>query len=270
MKTSQLLSSLLAATVLLTTACTKSQVHPKEDIDKKINEIIEKAKLDNAYTDKLIEDILKNSTNGGQPGTVTLNGLISIDGEKLDSRISVSQEAGLSRTGSATAVAKQELLALNKLDSSKLEELKVDFKKRESEQKTYINLGCELAESEIAGLTEISSQNELEKEISILSTTRLFICGELNLDKLMVSISASEIMLKEAKITQSKSLGNLSLTAGTLVLVGKNKIRTLGENGSGLLLSAASINLTVTNEIYGDGELSLESKGGNNIAEKQP
>lgn len=270
MKKSQLLSSLLTATLLLATACTKSQVHPKEDIDKKINEIIEKAKLDNAYTDKLIEDILKNSTNGGQPGSITLNGVISIDGEKLDSRISVSQEAGLSQTGSATTLTKQELLALNKLETAKLEEIRVDLKKRETEQKTYINLGCELAESEIAGLTEVSSKNELEKDIATLSTTRLFICGELNLEKIVVSISASEIMLKDATINQSKSLGSLSLTTGTLVLVGKNKMRSLGENGSGLLLSAASINLTVTNEIYGDGELSIESKGGNNIAEKKP
>jgi hypothetical protein len=269
MKKSILLLSLLASAVVLSSGCTKSQSH-KDDLNKKIADILEKSKQDNEAIDKMTQDILKSMTYGGQPGSLTLNGVIVLEGEKLDSRVSLSQEAGLSRSGSATAIAKTlTSLKFNAIEADTLEKLKVDFKKRETEEKTYINLGCELAESEIAGLNEVSATEELEKDLVHLSATRIFICGEQKINKLSIIVSANELMLKDASIKNEKSIGNLTLSTGTLILLGKNKIATIGENGPSLILPAASITLTVANEIYGDGELTVESKGGNNIDSKK-
>ena len=265
MKKTTLLSSVLTVIVLLSHGCTKSQIPP--DTDKALadlNKTIDEAKKD---SDRLIEMLQQ----GGQPGTITLNGVVVMDTEKLDSRITLSQTTGLTRTGSATALAK-DLLVLNSLKAEDIEKINEKSKKLEDER-TYLNLGCELAESEIAGLTEVSANSNVVSNTAVTplpSVSRVFICGEHDFsEKIVLNISASEIMLKDASIKMLKNPGALGLSAKTLVLVGKNKISTVGQNDSGILYSAASINLTVTTEIYGDGELSLESKGGNNVAEEK-
>lgn len=264
MKKATLLSSLLTMAVILSAGCTKSQIN--KDLDNKLAEI----NRQNEETLRKLESLNLHDptllTDGGQAGSISLNGVAVIDTDKLDARISVSQEAGLNLSGSATTTKKD--LKLNSLETEKLETVKSSLKKLEDER-SYINLGCELAESEIAGLTDVTAKTDLTKDIALLSASRIFICGEQKVSHQMFSISASEVMLKAVSITSQKNLSGVSISAGTLVLVGKNKIASFGENGSGYRISAASINLTVTNEIYGDGELALESKGGNNIAEEK-
>ena len=265
MKKATLLSSLLTMAVILSQGCTKSQIN--SDVDKII-----------ADTNRKIEEIRKDSDRltemlhqGGQPGIITLNGVVVTDTDKLDSRITLSQTTGLTRTGSATALGK-DLLVLNSLKAEDIEKINENSKKLEDER-TYLNLGCELAESEIAGLTEVTANSNVVSNTAVMplpSVSRVFICGEHDFsEKIVLKISASEIMLKDASIKMLKNPGGIGLTAKTLVLIGKNKISTVGQNDSGILYSAASINLTVTTEIYGDGSLSLESKGGNNIEEKK-
>lgn len=269
MKKTTLLSSLLTVVVLLSQGCTKSQIHP--DTDKALadlNKTLEEAKRD---SDRIIEINNNLMSQGGQPGTITLNGVVVMDADKLDSRITLSQTTGLTKTGSATALAK-DLVVLNSLKAEEIEKINENSKKLEDER-TYLNLGCELAESEIAGLTEVSANSTAVSNTAVTplpSVSRVFICGEHDVsEKIVLSISASEIMLKEASIKMLKNPGSITLKAKTLVLVGKNKITTVGQNDSGFLYSAGSISLTVTNEIYGDGELVLESKGGNNVEVKK-
>lgn len=266
MKKATLLSSLLTAVAIISTGCTKSQIN--KDLDKTmadINRQMEETRLEN---ERLINDASKILSDGGQPGPITLNGVLAVDADKLDSRITVSQSTGLNKSGSATTVAKTALV-INSLESSKIEKLKADLKKKEDER-TYINLGCELAESEIAGLTDVTAKTDLSQDVILLSASRIFVCGEQKLaDKGLLSLSASEIMLKDASMTFQKNTSLLGLSTGTLILIGKNKIASIAKDDSGYILAGASINLTVTNEIYGDGELALESKGGNNIAEQK-
>lgn len=266
MKKATLLSSLLTMVVILSTGCTKSQIN--KDPDKTITDMNKQIDETRQENDRLIDNALKILNDGGQPGSITLNGVATVDADKLDSRITVSQQAGLNKTGSATALAKNTTV-LNSLESSKIEELKANFKKQEDER-SYINLGCELAESEIAGLTDVTAKTDLSKEVILLSASRIFVCGEQSIaDKTVLALSASEIMLKDASMISKKNVANVSLSTGTLVLIGKNKIASLAKDDSGYVVAAASLNLTVTNEIYGDGALVLESKGGNNIAEEK-
>lgn len=269
-KATLLSSSLLVMAVILSTGCTKSQVN--SDIDKIIADTNKKLEESKRDSDRIIENMNTMMSQGGQPGTITLNGVTVIDTDKIDSRITLSQEAGLPRTGSATSLAK-DLVVLKSLKTEAIDKIKENSIKLE-EKRTYLNLGCELAESEIAGLTEVSSATATVSSTAAItplpSASRVFICGEQNLsEKIVISISASDIMLKDASITMLQNPGVVNLTAKSLVLVGKNKITTLGKNASGLLSAAASISLTVTNEIYGDGELALISKGGNNVAEQK-
>lgn len=259
MKKSVFLFPILTSVIVLFSGCTKSQSH-KDELKKQLAEINQKTQND---IDQILKDALK-ITNGGQPGTITLSGVLVIDEEKLDSRLTLSQEAGRDRSGSSTAITKN-LLILSSLKAEQLEKIKTDLKIQATGSKTFINIGCDLAESEIAGLTEVSAAAELEKDVAILSATRVFMCGEKELKNLVFSVFSNEIMLKDASIKVRKDFGNLSLKTGTLVLVGNNKIASAGESGSGYIAPAAAISITVANEIYGDGQIALESKGGDNV-----
>ncbi|MES2803343.1 MAG: hypothetical protein V4654_12685 [Bdellovibrionota bacterium] len=251
--------SLLATAVVFSFSCKKTD--PKKDLDQKLAEINRQNQERMSEIDRLLLDISISTTQGGQPGAIVLNGVTIKDADKLDSRITVSQSAGLSKSGSATAVTVKNLLKLNSLEEQQIEERKQGLKKSEDER-TYINLGCQLAESEIAGLNDITSKVDMSKDL-VLAASRIFICGEQKIsNKILLSLSASEIMLKDTIITFQKNLGSLSVSTGTLVLIGKNKILSLGEDGTSLVQAAAEISLFVGSEIYGDGALALESRGG--------
>lgn len=258
------ISLLLTTTAILLSGCSKSQ--SSEDHDKKIAEIIRQSQED---MDKILRDSVKFEflNDGGQPGRVTLNGVTVKDSEKIDSRISISQTAGLNKSGSSTTTV-ENLISLNTMTAEKLASSTTAVKKTETE-KSYINLGCELAESEIAGLTDISDKADLKAASISLSASRVFICGELkvNNSSFGLNITASDIMLKNASITMQKFTGTIRLESNTLVLIEKNKITTLGENASDMVISAPQIDLFVATEIYGDGELTLESIGGNQTKE---
>ena len=260
MKKSILTSSLFAGLLLLSFGCLKV-ADPNKDLDLKLAQIDSDLKKQLADLDKLQTSIF--SDIGGLPGKITLNGVAVIDTDKIDSRITVSQTAGLDKSGSATLTVAKDSLILKNISNEQIETNRKSLTETEA-KKSYINIGCELAESEIAGLTDISKTVDLSKS-AILTASRVFICGELKITNLLLIISASDIMLKDASITQSISLGIVSVNAKSLVLLGKNKIQTIGENSSLMVTTAASIDLYVDQEIYGDGSLALESAGGNNV-----
>lgn len=265
MKKSILLSSLLA-TMSLAAGCTKSQTPDfKKDLDNKLAEINRQNEQRLADVNELINVATKLQTDGGQPGKIDLNGVIVIDTDKLDSRITVSLKAGLNRAGAATALSKESSTSQTVIADEQAEDLKADFQKLQ-EIRTYINLGCELAESEIAGLKDDTASITKTEASDSLKASRIFICGEHAFTKLITNIKASEIMLKDASVNVKKNMGSLKLEVGTLVLVGKNKISSIGTDDSGYISRAADLSISVVTEIYGDGELTIASSGGNNIA----
>lgn len=260
MKKSILLSSLLTGVVLFSFGCVKV-TDPNKDLDAKLAKINSDLKQQMQDLDNLKPSLIFNS--GGLPGKITLNGVAVIDNDKLDSRLSTSQIAGLDKSGSGTLTVAKDSLILKSISDEQIAKNRKSLTETET-KRTYINLGCELAESEIAGLTDISNKIDLSKS-AVLEASRVFICGELRIANILLIINASDIMLKDAVITQNISLGIVSVSAKSLVLIGKNKIKTIGENSSSLVMEAASIGLYVDQEIYGDGTLALESIGGNNV-----
>ena len=260
MKKSILTSSLFAGLFLFSFGCVKI-ADPNKDLDQKLAQIDIDLKKQLADLDKL--QLSFGTDTGGLPGKITINGVAVIDTDKIDSRITVSQTAGLDKSGSATLTVAKDSLVLKNISDEQIEKNRKSLTETEA-KKNYINLGCELAESEIAGLTDISNTVDLSKS-EILNASRVFICGELKIKSVLLIINASDIMLKDAIISKNISLGIVSLSTKSLVLLGKNKIQTIGDNSSTMVMTAASIDLYVDQEIYGDGSLALESIGGNNV-----
>lgn len=277
MKKSILLSSILATTVLISMGCTKSQDHKKEldqklaKIDQQNQQLLEQIKKDNEELHKVDEDTLKIINDGGQPGSISLNGAVTHEG-KPDERLSITQSGGLNRAGSATAVTKQDLLLVNTLSSEKLEELNTFITKLRENEKTFINIGCQTSELDtdaLAGFTEITPKIADEDQIIRLTAHRIYMCGKVAYERLSYSITASEILLKDLDLKYIKDVGSLTLNASALVIKGENRIQTLGKDGPMTILPASSIQINSIAGIFGDGTLSLESKGANNIAEQQ-
>lgn len=200
------------------------------------------------------------SKQGGQPGNITLNGAIVADNDKLDSRVSVSHTAGLNYKDQREHITTKDLLILNSLEKDKNQTRTVDLKSLE-QSRTYLNLGCQLTESETAGLKEVEPYL-VENDIILASASRIFVCGSVKLNSIIpISLWASEIMLKNADFT--KIGGSLSLNTNTLVLIEKNKITTSSKDELSFVRSAGDMQIFVGTEIYGDGELNLNSRGGN-------
>lgn len=260
MKNLNIFLSLLMISSLFTVGCSKydSSEHDRKMAEIKKNHDERMAEIERMMQDST--DVSKILSKGGQPGDININGVAVQTIDKLDSRITVSQTAGLSLDGTTPEVSAS--VKLNLLNSESLESAKKIIQPVQK-LKTYINLGCELASDEIAGLTESTVDLKTSKA---LVATRIFICGEQNLPKnITFSLMASDIMLKNAQITFQETYGQLSIKSDTLVLIGNNKITSRGEDQSSYILSASQIDLTVTTEIYGDGSLVLESIGGNYI-----
>lgn len=263
MKKSILFTLLLMTTVSFSVGC-----KPTGSNDQRISEILRKNQenLDKIKRDSLS---LKFLEDGGQPGQISLNGVAVKDSDKLDSRLTISQSAGLNKSGSSTTTVKN-TIELATMPAEKIVSLTAVVKNTEAE-KSYINLGCELTESEIAGLTDLSDKVDLNAAIISLTASRVFICGEykVNASSFGLRITASDIMLKNASVVMQKFTGSIDLEANTLTLIDKNKITTRGEDASGVVISAPKISLFVAGEIYGDGALTLESIGGNNSENKK-
>jgi hypothetical protein len=210
---------------------------------------------------KLSEEALNDSNlyDGGQPGVISINGVISNDG-KLDNRVFTSQKAGKNRKNQETALKLKTSLEMNSLEIDSQAKRKSALKSLE-DNRTYINLGCELSESEVAGLTDKTSQITTEN-INQLTASRIFICGKQKWNaSLNLTLWASEIILNQADITFEKSHGYLSMNANTLILAGDNKLSTGAKSSSILVSPAANLSLFVGTELFGEGKLSLESQG---------
>ncbi|AZZ36551.1 hypothetical protein CIK05_07030 [Bdellovibrio sp. qaytius] len=264
MKKSTLLLSLLATTMFISFGCVKAPKDPNKDLDAKLAQIDTDFKKQMDDIDKSLANLsFLNSTDGGQPGNILLNGVIVTDTDKIDSRISVSLKTGLNKDASSTPEVSKDIVQLNTFNQESIEKNKKIVTDLEA-NRTFINIGCELAESEIAGLTDATNTIDLN-DIKNLKASRIFICGEIKVNGIFLSIIASDVMLRDASIIQNKHNGVMIVYAKSLVLEGKSQIQTIGEDSNVLIMPSSRMVLYVANEIYGDGSLVLESIGGNYV-----
>lgn len=131
------------------------------------------------------------------------------------------------------------------------------------ESKKYINLGCEnLSAEETEGL-EQDSDKALTDSVLSLSAKKIFICGTPQISQSFVSLSAEQLVLKNASLKVKAVVGSLNVSASKIELSGSNSIETNGVDATISVIDAPSVDLVVTSEIFGEGTLKVSSTGGN-------
>lgn len=221
------------------------------------------------YIDPKTQETLDTLSSGGQPGVIKLNGvLVKADGH-LDDRISMEQTLG-SPSNKITI-----------FDASK-PKLNPEAKRKEnykpSQMGSYVNIGCDLTDdARIDGLKEVKNEKpkkEGEKMdtfgVAAAMADKVFICGDVEIAESISSINVNQIYLKDAHITKKAMVASITILADELNLEGENSISTFGDDwGVPSATAAPSIELTVYDQIIGEGKLSIKSSGGNVVEDKK-
>jgi hypothetical protein len=200
-----------------------------------------------------VDDFLKGLKldEGGQPGTIQLKGVIG-----KDPRISVSQTPGKNLKGEVSPL----LDTAKPVLTSQAEAVTLQAE----DDKTYINFGCDQIEPEwIAGLRE--KKSTVEKGLQRASATKILICKSVDLDQVATQFVAKEILLVDADIFLRSPMQFVYLTTEHLELVGKNSLRSVAPSGEGYILPGASIDVSVSESLAGDGTLAVSAIGGDNL-----
>lgn len=228
-------------------------VKSSDDIKKETDEIIRKSQQD-------IDELTNSLYRGGQPGKITVRGIIvKNNGNEmlLDDRLKIQQIGGKGNRGvSQTLVSDKNKAVLSEnYDTKALSSF--------SDSKKYINLGCEnLMPEETEGL-EQESEKALTDSVLSLSAKKIFICGTPKISQTFVSLSADQLVLKDATLEVKAVIGSLNISASKIELVGTNLIETKGVDSTISVMDAPSLDLLVANEITGEGTLRIASTGGN-------
>ncbi len=240
----------LAASVMLIAGCS---VKSSDDVKKETDEIIKKSRQD-------MEELTNSLYRGGQPGKITVKGIIvKKDGDQmlLDDRVKVEQVSGKGNRGvSQTMVSEKNKAALTEaVDPKSLATL--------VESKKYINMGCEnIPASEIEGL-ELEPGTAHTDSVISLSAKKIFICGEQKINQSFVTLSADKLILNNASLSIKGIVGNLSVSASNIVLIGSSSVATAGLESTISVMDAPSLDFTVATAISADGTLKIASTGGN-------
>lgn len=239
-----------ATVALMFTGC---NVKSSDDIKKETDEIIKKSQQD-------VDELTSLLYRGGQPGKITVKGIVvkkTADQVQLDQRISISQVVGKGSSGASQGMVSEK----NKAELSEV--VASETLSKIDESKTFINLGCkDLSASDTDGLTEESSK-ALNDSVLSLSAKKVFICGSQTIAQNFVSISADQLIFKDASLEVKAPVGNLSVSANKMTLEGNSILKTSGIDSTISVLQAPTLDLVVKSEIHGEGKLALQSNGGN-------
>jgi hypothetical protein len=249
----------LALVAILITGCRlENRDHAKRS-DEALDEILRKSQQD---LEQYVEELKNSHYRGGQPGKITVRGVIVKKVEDqmvLDERIQVEQTGGKGNRGvSQTIVSAANKATLS--DSADLKQLENSIVSNE-----YINLGCENLSTEEIGDLEERTNAAITSTVLIYSAKKVFICGAQKISQFTVNISADQLILRNATIQAQSSWGSFSVSSVNLVLEGTNSIETLGVESPIKVLGAPTLNFTTVAEISGEGTLKLSSIGGNCI-----
>jgi hypothetical protein len=241
----------IVATMLL--AFAGCNVKSSDDVRKENDEIIKKAEQN-------IDELTNFLYVGGQPGKITVKGIVVKNENSqtvLDERIKLEQIGGKGNRGVSQVMVsdKNKAVLLDVGDVKSLE--------KSAEAKTFINLGCkDLKPEDVAGLTEQAPIVSTETVLS-LSVSKIFICGQQSISQNFVALSGNEIILRNAEIIMTGSVGSFSMSANKIYINGKNKFGTNGVESTISVMDGPSLDVIINQEIHGDGSLDLQTVGGN-------
>jgi hypothetical protein len=216
---------------------------------------------------KKTNDSINSLYLGGQPGKITVSGIVvqkQDDKTLLDERLAVNQILGNTyKDNSRNAVSEKNKPIL-------IEAIEPDTSTNSSHTSPaseFVNLGCtNIGASDIEGLTE----KKLEaSQATLIWATKIFVCGKVILTSAFVNIQAEEMVLNNAEITQKNMVGALNVKTSKIKVEGSNKIETIGMDSIINVMTAPSIDLSISKEINGEGSLLIQSQGGNCIFDKK-
>jgi hypothetical protein len=237
----------------------KAADHTNQSIDqakKDVDSAVDDSKKSLAAAVEMAKDAV---ASGGQPGNISLVGGI-VDGDSIDSRISLTAIAGLGWRGNRPTVdsgvisLKPELTLAQKKEIENLEP-----------EETYVNFGCDESVTQNAtlhlkpmGIPSAPSQSML-----IVKANTVFVCYSNQLTNSMILIEAQTLILHSMAIARTGSLDQmLSFNVGELVLEGTNSIESSGTDGETTLAPGPTISIAA-NQMTGSGTLKILALGSN-------
>lgn len=261
------MKKLLALSLVISTLAACGPAN--QDYTKRLKDLEEKTQRDiediktNPEIMKEVDEAMKivMDAEGAQAGLLTVEGvLVARQGNKfiLDYRIKAESIGGKRSDGSMATATKP---VLSDLATGSKDDLVAE---------KYINLGCtDLNAADTENLEEVEASFQAKENPLVISAKKVFICGTQQAASNNVTISAKELILRDADISLSVAgklqdlQGSLNFTTNTLVLQGENKITALGQDMEAPIPDGAALQMTVREEIRGSGHLALKTVGGN-------
>lgn len=250
------LVSLLFVGMLGLTSCIKNPADINKDFDKKLEE-------DNKNRQAELEQLTLSFSQGGQPGLITISGIIVDGNSKTDVRISVNAVSGKSKDGTTPAVGN----TFKPVLSSTIEKLDLS---KQSEDKTLLAVGCDekiVAEMAKERSLDIQVFKKPENTVLAVSAKTILLCGDLKdfHPYQFTQVDADELILSNLNFIHIGMLGGLTFNTNKLLLIGSNKIESNGIDLSFTASMTPTLDLRVAKEISStdDGKLLLSSTGSN-------
>ena len=196
---------------------------------------------------------------GGQPGLITLSGILVSQDLKLDSHVETISETGFGKDGTESNLDKAATCIL----SPQADKISIS-----AELKTLITLGCDQSfTDDLAKKRSLDIQKTLppvkDQKITLRAKT-VVLCGNISdLHTSYLSVEADELILNSADLLQVGTGGSISFVTNKLFLFGSNIIATQGSESDVIFVSAPSITLKVAQQLIADdsARLLLVSKG---------
>jgi hypothetical protein len=247
--------------VLVTLTNCKSQKEQKHE-DEFEKQMAEFTKTEGPAKE-ILEKRRKELEAGGQPGYISLQGVIINEELKLDSRIEVTSIGGLSIEGKEAIIQESHRPFLNQKfelkekGDEKLEQLK--------EEKSLLIFGCDQdftnQLTKNFSLQALTKPKPSENGVYLFEANTIAICGEANdLHIDMAVFKADKLIFKNVQMDYSAFFSFHQFLANDLQLIGSSVLSYKLNNSDGF----QSISLIVTKSVNSDeqGHLQIISKGG--------
>jgi hypothetical protein len=216
------------------------------------------------------DEVLAGLRSGGQPGKISLFGVIVEAKDQqavVDERITLVQTPGKSSSTVVTTTIGKEFLP------SFSNEVHPDYQNLVA-NKNFASLNCNAGDMALAMGLDFALRGDLKRvetpaasEISqTITANTVVICGAFALSSKTLQVFAQHLILINAAISSEIPEGLIALEAAELTVVGNNAITTHTADTSGKVPAATEIQVSVLQQLNGEGHLTLTSQGGNNIA----
>ncbi len=257
------MGSLLLIGMMGLTSCIRNPADINNDINNRLKEDNKKTEEENKKTEDDLTQLTSWLIQGGQPGLITVSGIIVDADTKMDDRISVKSISGKGKDGTTPAV----LSSFKPVFITKIQKLDLA---QQSKDGTLLALGCEekvTAQMAKERNLQIQEFKKSENTVMAVSAKVIMLCGDAKdiQGYQFIQVDADELVLMNVNLIHLGMLGGLTFNMNKLMLIGANKIESNGYDLSFTASMTPTIDLKVAQEISSadNGTLLLSSTGSN-------